>query len=38
MSLLLDHFGVFGIREPITTERIVGADLIVVGVIVVRYW
>lgn len=38
MSLLLDHFGVFGIREPITTGRIVGAILIFIGVIVVRYW
>ena len=38
VSLLLDHFGVFGIREPITTGRIVGSILITAGVVAVRYW
>lgn len=36
MSLFLDHYGVFGIREPITSGRIVGTLFIVIGVIVMK--
>lgn len=38
MSLFLDHYGVFGLREPITIGKIVGTILIVLGAIIVRYW
>ncbi|MBC8110490.1 MAG: DMT family transporter [Verrucomicrobia bacterium] len=37
VSVLLDHFGIFGVREPITLGKIVGSLLIILGVIAVRY-
>jgi transporter family-2 protein len=37
-SLLLDHFGLMGLKEtPLTPGRVLGALLVVAGVLCVKY-